>query len=487
MGGITLPTADTPGYGVMPAKYGPDVGCYCQIQWWSAFRRLLLAKGMSVPTIWQAVGGNESSAGTHSNGGATDWSGISKAHALLAREMGAAATWPRNWDGNRHTHSVLTGCAHNAPARYQIDAVKARRDGLGSDGMAGPDPLPLPKVWRTWREGVAWAEAEIKRLQPPPPEEDIMASIDDLRKVVRAELRDYDFLREIARFVLTGYPFDHDQNADTPDAVLSYAQRETYLMAASAVAQTVAARKAIESELDALRAEVDELHPKSEPPAPVSAFGVDVSRHQTAEQVTAAVAAEGYEFCIINATTGLQSVSSALAANTEIARASGDLVGFYHWSQTVNDLATTPDKSDPAGEAMHFLANSGAKPGDIIALDHEEALGTWEQRVAYAIAWCDHVKAATGATPLMYLNWNWIKGLRTAATLEQWERLTSYPLWLADPSGVPGQHSTVTAKDGASEDDWPIVVHQFSTADNLDRNWTPDLAALRALSVKEAS
>lgn len=64
----------------------------------------------------------------------------------------------------------------------------------------------------------------------PVPEEDIMATRDemrtDMRAIVRDELRDRDFLREVARFVLTGYTFDHDQNPDTPEGVLSYAIRD---------------------------------------------------------------------------------------------------------------------------------------------------------------------------------------------------------------------------------------------------------------------
>ena len=116
-------------------------------------------------------------------------------------------------------------------------------------------------------------------------------------------------------------------------------------------------------------------------------------------------------------------------------------------------------------------------------LDHEEALGTWAQRVAYAVAWLDEVKRLTGATPLIYLNWYWIQNMRTAATQAQWDRLVSYPLWLAEWSKVPGQHSTVTSKDGANPDSWPILIHQYAVVDNLDRDWTPDLKALQAHAV----
>ena len=239
-----------------------------------------------------------------------------------------------------------------------------------------------------------------------------------------------------------------------------------------------------DTRVSTLTARVASLEARVKALEPHSAFGVDVSRHQTAAEVTAAVTQDGYEFVIINATTGLKSISDALDTNTQVARKSGDLTGFYHWSQTVNDLATTPDKSDPIGEARHFVTNSKAKPGDILALDHEEELGTWPQRVAYAVAWLEEVKRLTGATPLLYVNWNWVKGLRTAATAEQWARLVKFPLWLADWSGTPGKHSTVTSKDGTDPDSWPILVHQYAVINDMDRNWTPDITALRALAVK---
>ena len=174
---MALPTAATPGYGFYPT-YGsnPDVACNCQRAWLPVFMRLLELKGLGRIVVWNCVSDLEASGNTHYGGGATDWGGISRARAMLAREMGAIATWPRDWTNNQHTHSVLYGCPHTSTAAdYQITACLIyRRDGLGYHGLAGPDPLPLPSTIRTWEQGITWAKAEIERIleeQMPTPAE----------------------------------------------------------------------------------------------------------------------------------------------------------------------------------------------------------------------------------------------------------------------------------------------------------------------------
>ena len=41
----------------------------------------------------------------------------------------------------------------------------------------------------------------------------------------------------------------------------------------------------------------------------------------------------------------------------------------------------------------------------------------------------------------------------------------------------------MSPKAGSSKG-WPILLHQYGVVDGLDRNFTPDIAALRALAVK---
>lgn len=201
-----------------------------------------------------------------------------------------------------------------------------------------------------------------------------------------------------------------------------------------------------------------------------------MSGHQTLDQVRAAAADPANSFIIAKATEGTGWRSPVYVDQSNAA--GGKFLGAYHFAWT---------NQDPLKEAENFLAHSALGEGEIAALDMERADAgeSWETRVAYALAWCDEVKEKTGATPLIYLNWTWIKGLRTAATLEQFDRLITYPLWLAEWTGVAGQHSTVTHKDGAGQDCWPVLIHQYAVADGLDRNWTPDLNKLKAIAIKE--
>jgi hypothetical protein len=95
--------------------------------------------------------------------------------------MGADATWhrPYNWDGDgggEHVHRVLTGCPHNTPARYQIDAVRAGYNGLGHLGRGARDDGPRPLSGRTWREGIQWAKEQEN------PDMALLADLDAARK-----------------------------------------------------------------------------------------------------------------------------------------------------------------------------------------------------------------------------------------------------------------------------------------------------------------
>jgi hypothetical protein len=150
----------------MKVDYQDFPACPCQAAWLPVYERNAQRLGY-IPGalhLFQLIGGNPKSGGTHLDGGAGDWS-YAPGLVGLARKMGADATWQRpfNWDGKNgieHIHSVLRGCPHNAPARYQIDAVDAGFNGLGNGGRAAPDKGPRPLSGRTWREGIAWALQE---------------------------------------------------------------------------------------------------------------------------------------------------------------------------------------------------------------------------------------------------------------------------------------------------------------------------------------
>ena len=91
-----------------------------------------------------------------------DWRALPTfAGFYLAREMGASASWRRLWPGNQHSHMVLDGCPHNAPARYQITAVKRGYDGTGWAGQGAKDTEWRPSQWRTWEQGLFWAATQL--------------------------------------------------------------------------------------------------------------------------------------------------------------------------------------------------------------------------------------------------------------------------------------------------------------------------------------
>ena len=117
--------------------------------------------------IVQAYGAADASAGTHGAPPAAidiRTRGLTLAQILalvaLLRECGWAATWYRDWVGNYHIHAACD-ISTWTPARYQITAVKAGYDGLGSGGRKGKDPHARPSTWRTAKTGATWARAQI--------------------------------------------------------------------------------------------------------------------------------------------------------------------------------------------------------------------------------------------------------------------------------------------------------------------------------------
>jgi hypothetical protein len=141
--------------------------CTCLAAWLPVFEELAQDRGDLTGSvkILQLRGGNPNSGGTHTEGGVFDLGyyhdGQADALVYLARQMGADATWFREWDGNHHVHGVLTGCPRNDPAAYQIEAVKDGFNGLGYMGQDGPDDGPQPLSGRTWEQGIEWAEDQM--------------------------------------------------------------------------------------------------------------------------------------------------------------------------------------------------------------------------------------------------------------------------------------------------------------------------------------
>lgn len=157
--------------GPQPFPYAVDFrgfwACPCQAAWIPAVEAEANRRGWLIGElhIWQLIGGAPASGGTHTHGGASDFAQFDPRMIWLYRQMGADASWhrPHNWDnagGMEHAHTVLTGCPHNSPAAYQIDAVRADYNGLGYQGHAAPDDGPRPLSGRTWQQGIAWAKEQ---------------------------------------------------------------------------------------------------------------------------------------------------------------------------------------------------------------------------------------------------------------------------------------------------------------------------------------
>ena len=168
--------------------------CVCVAEWFPVFEQLAIRRGLVSGPIWliQATGSATASAGTHTQGGAIDIGVMSHALIRLAREMGASASWVRNtgsFANNQHSHLVLEGCPHNSPARYQIDAVKAGRDGLGYLGRAGRDTEWRPPQWRTWTQGLAWARPQLIPYEQREDWSD-MATKEETKQAFREVLRE---------------------------------------------------------------------------------------------------------------------------------------------------------------------------------------------------------------------------------------------------------------------------------------------------------
>ena len=196
MGGASLPTPSTPGYGTITRNDRTYVGCNCVIAFLLAGERLGLARGLLKEglDIVQLTGNASASGGVHRLGAAFDTLQYSDPWVVIWREMGAAF-WPRLdpnpgvpgdlWDNNQHGHGGID-CEHNSLIAYQNRAYRRGYNGLGQGwyggtyqwGYGSKDTTFRPKVFRSWREGIAWADAQTAAINAAKKEDD-MANVTD--------------------------------------------------------------------------------------------------------------------------------------------------------------------------------------------------------------------------------------------------------------------------------------------------------------------
>lgn len=146
-----------------PARHGYTVFrgfpcCTCLAEWLPRYERELLNAGIIKQSIdiYQLRGGAPASGGTHTQGGAYDIVQRSPEAIRIARRMGSAA-WAREDMRPPHQHGVLKGCDTNDPAWYQIVALNAGYNGLGSGGRGGRDAGPRTGITFpiiNWDDGI---------------------------------------------------------------------------------------------------------------------------------------------------------------------------------------------------------------------------------------------------------------------------------------------------------------------------------------------
>jgi lysozyme len=144
--------------------------------------------------------------------------------------------------------------------------------------------------------------------------------------------------------------------------------------------------------------------------------GIDVSHYQGAvdwQQVKAA----GNQFAFAKATEGITLLDSEFATNWPGMKAAGLLRGAYHFFEPADDAGQ---------QATFFLSTVQFESGDLPpVLDVETAAATPSALWQGVQTWLDQVAAATGMTPILYLDSSFANENDAPSSL------AAYPLWLA--------------------------------------------------------
>lgn len=150
--------------------------------------------------------------------------------------------------------------------------------------------------------------------------------------------------------------------------------------------------------------------------------GIDISNHQGTFDWAAWKGK--IQFAFAKATEGLDYRDPDFPRNSGLMRTEGLVRGAYHFLHA---------SVSGAAQAHYFLAYAQPQPGDLIAVDIEQAGLDGcdaEQVSACAAGFADTIRAAVKAWPWAYTEISLAYGGYCAA-------LGSCPAWLADPSQVP--------------------------------------------------
>lgn len=198
--------------------------------------------------------------------------------------------------------------------------------------------------------------------------------------------------------------------------------------------------------------------PVPTPVESVAMLGIDISNHQKGISLSTMLS----DFIIIKATEGVGWTDPEFITNLTKARATGKLVGFYHFARPLADAGNTAE-----AEAASFLqtVQQYLQTGDIVVLDWEAEN---QNNTVWAEKWLDLVAAATNSSPLIYMN-------LSAANNFEWAAVKAkYKLWLAqylstatqEGYGKPGLHGNVPG--------WSVAMWQYTSAGRI-APWTGDL------------
>ena len=151
--------------------------------------------------------------------------------------------------------------------------------------------------------------------------------------------------------------------------------------------------------------------------------GVDVSNNNGPVDWPA-VARAGIAFAFLKRSEGVGYADQTFGQHWARAKLAGiPVLGAYHYARP--DLGNAPE-----AEATYFVSQlPPLEPGDCAILDLETAANL--DLNAWALAWCQHVKAALGFPPLLYSYANFVTQHLTDPALG------AYSLWLADYGTLP--------------------------------------------------
>lgn len=179
---------------------------------------------------------------------------------------------------------------------------------------------------------------------------------------------------------------------------------------------------------------------------PAMIYGVDVSNYQDASfPLTTPGDLHRVDFAFVKATQGTGYTNPIMQAQTQYARTKGLVTGFYHFLEKGNIKA----------QAAYFTSKAPIRDGDVLACDWETdpATRTYAS-AAEKKAFIEEVqRLKPGHKVLLYCNTSFWKNIDT-------DSFAGDGLWIATGGYSAGKPPIQSA--------W--VLHQYSTAGNIDHN-----------------